>query len=111
MMNVTMKSGLAALAATLLLSACGNSGGGVSGGEHRRLVQACTAGSGNNNQVCTCVADRARDTLTSGSFDMLLASAEGDDARSAELRSQLSAEEIDQSRVFMQNAFGVCGGS
>ncbi len=104
-------------ALALGLSGCGDGGGssdgggsgdGVSGSERNRFVQTCLNETNMEQPICECLADTARDELTAGSFEMLLASIEGDDARATQLRSELTMEELTASGMFMVNTPGRC---
>jgi len=90
-----------------LLAGCGQSGG-VSGRDQNRFVQACLEQTNMERPLCECIANLAADELTPGGFAMLLASIEENDARSAQLRSQLTMEELTQSGMFMVSAPGRC---
>jgi len=97
-------------AAVLVIGGCGDSGGSTTGGEQNRFVQACLAQTNMDRPLCECIAEKARNELTPGSFDMLLASIEEDDARSAQLRGQLTLEEMTASGMFMVSAPAQCAG-
>jgi hypothetical protein len=78
------------------------------GSLHDRYVTACLATTNNTRPICECVATRGKDTLTPLSFEMVIVGMEENEARSEELRSQLSVKQAMQAGMFNMKAFPAC---
>lgn len=72
------------------------------------FVDACTTETNMGEAICTCVANKAVEELSSDGFAFLLAGMSGDEARAEQLRESLDVSEAMQAGMFMVNAPASC---
>ena len=111
MANTTSKTStlVLALAGTLFLAGCGGENtNNISRSDRNDLQQACEENTNTGEEICTCVADLARDELSPSVFHMVLASVRGNTERAQEMSSQMTLEENTEAAAFMFGAFAQC---
>ena len=84
------------LVSPVLLSACGGGGGASGANGEKRFVAACTSKTNMPQDLCECVAKKARNDLSKDGFAMLLATLEDDRATADALRRSMKLEEVTQ---------------
>lgn len=99
--EVTMQGGTALiLEATVLVTACPGDGGDA---DTQDSVGACLASSNLAPPICRCSARKASEELSFEAFAFLVATLQGDDRRTEELRGQLeTAEAMEAGTVTVQ---------
>ena len=73
------------------------------------FVQACLSSYNWEEPLCECVAEKADERLTPNGFAFLVATMNNDEAKVAELRSQLDMNEKLEVGMFMVNTPQECG--
>lgn len=112
MAKITAKTSTAflALGGALLLAGCGggDNTNTISRGDRNDLQAACEANTNTGEEVCSCVADLARDELSPHAFHMVLASVQGNNERASQLSGQLTMEENTEAAAFIFGSFAQC---
>jgi len=80
-------------------------------GEAEILEQECHKQLNLGASGCACIGERAEEILDKKQQQMVVAMVTKDQAASAELRSQMSPEEMAGAAEFMMNAPRICAGS
>ena len=72
------------------------------------FVAGCMSTSNLGDELCTCAAEKAKEELSPGGFDFLVAGMHGDEAATASLRAELPVDELMVAGMFMANAPNAC---
>lgn len=72
------------------------------------FTAACIASNNLEPAVCACCATKARSRLSPLGYEFLVASLQGDEAKTGQLRSKLSIQEAIQASTFMIKTPGEC---
>lgn len=73
------------------------------------LTDACLEMLNLDEQICRCMADKAKEDLSETAFKFLLATLQEDQARTEQLRRELSLQEAMQAGMFLVHAPADCG--
>ena len=96
------------------LAGCGGAGDGAShasSSEGRDLASACEAELNVPEGICTCIGETAAAELSSKQIEFLLAAVNDDEARTEQLRQQLSIADATEAGMFLVNAPADCASS
>lgn len=85
--------------ALLVLAGCG------SGGFKGEFVEACNASAEGSEEFCECMADKADESLNDDQKEYVLAGIRGDEARAAEMETEMGMENAEEVGQFMAGAF------
>jgi len=72
------------------------------------FVSACLSSSNLDETICQCSGDKAQQELSPKGFEFLVASLEKDEAKTSQLRTELSFPELTDAGLFMVNAPADC---
>lgn len=73
------------------------------------FTDACLETSNMSEQICRCAADKAKEDLSETGFNFLLATLQEDQARTEQLRGELSMQEAMQAGMFLTKVPAKCG--